>query len=153
MISGAVQLEDMRGAALAAFRSGRAKSAAIVAVAASISAVLFLFDPSKSNMYPLCPLNALTGLYCPGCGTLRASHQLLHLHIAAALGLNPLAVLSMPFLGYALLSRVLIGIRGRPLPSIFVPAKWIWALLGVIIAFWIMRNIPAHPFSLLAPPG
>jgi len=101
----------------------------------------------------MCPFNALAGLHCPGCGTLRAAHQLLHLHLASALGLNPLMVLSTPFLGYALLSRVMIGIRGKPLPKVFVPPAWIWALLGIIIAFWILRNIPAYPFSLLAPMG
>jgi hypothetical protein len=28
---------------------------------------------------------------------------------------------------------------------------WIWVLLGVIIAFGLLRNIPAYPFTLLTP--
>lgn len=78
-------------------------------------------------------------------------HQLLHLNIAAAFSLNPLAVLSLPFLGYALVSYGMLGVRGRRLPNVFLPPVLIWMLLAVIISFWILRNIPLHPFSLLAP--
>jgi hypothetical protein len=28
---------------------------------------------------------------------------------------------------------------------------WIWTLLGVIVAFGVLRNIPIYPFTLLAP--
>ena len=50
---------------------------------------------------PLChlsrlPLARLTGWDCPGCGTLRAAHQLTHGNLAAAWRLNPLAVALAP---------------------------------------------------------
>jgi hypothetical protein len=93
----------------------------------------------------------LTGLYCPGCGTLRALHQLLHGQILLALALNPLAMLALPFLTYALMESGLSLSTGLHLPRVFVPAPLIWALLGSIVAFGILRNVPVHPFSLLAP--
>jgi hypothetical protein len=129
------------------------KSVSIVGSVFAISVVLFLIDPAGSRLYPSCPFHLLTGLHCPGCGTLRALHQILHLNISAALRLNPLMVFSVPFLGYAFLSRASSDFAGRSLPKAFVPAALIWALLVVIIAFWILRNIPIHPFSLLAPSG
>jgi hypothetical protein len=90
-------------------------------------------------------------LYCPGCGTLRALHQLLHGHLLEAFGLNPLMMLSLPFLTYSYISYGVEAIKGKPLFRIFIPAKWIWFLLEMIVAYWIVRNIPIAPFSWLAP--
>ena len=113
--------------------------------------VLFRFDPVESGVFPPCFFHALTGWYCPGCGSARGLHQLLHGHVLTAFGLNPLMVLSLPFLSYGLISRILFLGTNRRLPSVFIPARWIWALLTVIILFWIFRNIPIYPFTLLAP--
>lgn len=120
-------------------------------VLAAGSTVLFLFDPSGLALYPPCPFHTLTGLYCPGCGTTRALHQLLHGHLREALGLNPLMVLMLPFLGYSLLSYTTFVVRGRPLPGILAAPFWGWLAFGTILAYWVLRNIPLYPFSLLAP--
>ncbi|MDZ7288330.1 MAG: DUF2752 domain-containing protein [candidate division KSB1 bacterium] len=118
----------------------------------SSSAVfLYLIDPAKSMRGFQCPFYALSGFYCSGCGSLRSLHQLLHGNLGAAMALNPLMVLSLPFLGYAYVSFVLFGLTGRSLPEIFIKPFWIWTLLGIIVAFGILRNIPLYPFSWLAP--
>ena len=112
---------------------------------------LFLFNPAHSTFYAPCLFHTLTGFYCPGCGSLRALHQLLHGNMLKAFGLNPLMVLSLPFLGYVFISRVVLVRRKRPSPVVFIPAIWIW-LIGVgILMFWMLRNIPFYPFNLLAP--
>jgi hypothetical protein len=113
--------------------------------------ILFLYNPAVSKLYPPSPFRTLTGLYCPGCGTLRGLHQLLHGHLLEAFGLNPLMVISLPFLAYSYLSLGVEAIKGRPLPSLFIKAKWIWFVLEVILAYWVVRNIPVSPFSWLAP--
>ena len=115
------------------------------------SVFLYLFNPEISIFYAPCPFKTLTGLYCPGCGSLRALHQLLHGNLLSALRLNPLMVLSLPILGYSFFSNLTLLIRGRPFPRILVPAIWIWLLLIIILLFWIFRNIPLKPFSFLAP--
>jgi Protein of unknown function (DUF2752) len=115
--------------------------------------VLRVFTPGASNIFPPCPLHTLTGWYCPGCGSLRALHQLLHGNLGAAFAFNPFAVLSLPFLSYGLASYASLQIRGRALPRWFIPAPWIWALGCAIVFFGIARNIPAYPFNLLAPGG
>ncbi|MGA8200207.1 MAG: DUF2752 domain-containing protein, partial [Candidatus Sulfotelmatobacter sp.] len=74
----------------------------MVAVAAAATVTLDFFDPATSGLFPPCPLHYLTGWYCPGCGSLRALHQLLHGNLSAAWALNPLTVLLLPFLVYGL---------------------------------------------------
>jgi hypothetical protein len=114
---------------------------------------LRLFDPATSGLFPPCPLRYLTGWSCPGCGSLRAIHQLLQGNLRGAWALNPLTVLFLPFLIYGAASYALFEIRGKRLPRLFLPAVWIRALCAVIILFGIARNIPFHPFELLAPGG
>ena len=122
-----------------------------VVIAPIVCGILYLVDPSGSSLYPLCPFRAMTGLYCPGCGTLRAGNRLLHGRVDDALSFNPLAVLMVPVLLYALASSFLLVVRDKPLPRVTVPAAWIWGLGALVVAFGVLRNVPAHPFTLLAP--
>jgi hypothetical protein len=115
------------------------------------SAYLFLYNPDGTNAYPSCPLFAVTGLYCPGCGSLRASHQLLHGNISAAFNLNPLMVLSLPLIIWFGVSQLSIAIKRCSLPSFFLSSFWIWIILAIIIIYWVLRNIPVYPLELLAP--
>ena len=127
---------------------GLAAGSLIIAVG---SVVLFRVDPLHSDFYPPCPFYALTGLYCPGCGTTRALHQLLHGHLGEAFGFNPLMILMLPYLGYCSLSYVMFAVRGRPLPSILTSPFWGWLTFGTILLYGVLRNLPYPPFSLLAP--
>ena len=131
----------------------RLKVAAVGLVVAGAVVVLFVFDPATRSVYPSCPFRALTGLHCPGCGTLRAIHQLMHGDLSAALALNPLMVLCLPPLAYAAATSAVRWTTGRNVPRMFVPAFWIWTLGVVVILYWILRNVPVEPFSWLAPAG
>lgn len=124
--------------------------AAMVAAFAGL-VLLEIFDPATSGIFPPCPVRYLTGWYCPGCGSLRAMHQLLHGNLRAAWALNPLTVMLLPFLSYGLASSILLEWRGRGLPQPFLRAGFIRALCVVIVLFGILRNIPLHPFDWLAP--
>lgn len=123
---------------------------ALAAGAAALAMLLF-FDPATSGLFPPCPLRYFTGWYCPGCGSLRAMHQLLQGNLRAAWALNPLTVLLLPFLIYGAASHASRALRGKYLPQFFLPAIWIRALCAVIILFGIARNLPVHPFDWLAP--
>jgi hypothetical protein len=125
----------------------------MLAVSAVALITLHSIDPATSGVFPPCPVQYLTGWYCPGCGSLRALHQLLHGNLHAAWALNPLTVLLLPFLAYGAASYTLFELGGRRLPRLFLPAVWIRALCAVIILFGIARNLPFHPFELLAPGG
>jgi len=114
-------------------------SAAAVA-AAGAAAVLLRFDPSKTRWMPRCFFHTLTGLYCPGCGSTRAFHALLHGNVAASLRWNPL------FIPLALLLAVLL-VR----PQLGCRRAVTYPLLAAVVLFWILRNLPWYPFTLLAP--
>ena len=127
------------------------KSLTLLVVVCGAAGILYFISPNDSGVYPPCPFNALTDLHCPGCGTLRGLHELLHGHIGKAFGLNLLMILSLPFIGYSFVNYVVAGIRDRPARRIFIPSEIIWALLGIVILFWILRNLPVYPFAYLAP--
>ncbi len=113
--------------------------------------VLYAYEPGGSGLFPSCPFRAITGLHCPGCGTLRGLHQLLHGNLVGAFDFIPLMVLAIPFIGHAVMSDMVFKTSERRLPGRRISPGAIWGLLGLIIAFWILRNIPVYPLSLLAP--
>ena len=112
------------------------------------ASVLFFFDPTKNNFYPVCQFHLLTGLYCPGCGATRACHQLLHGNFLVALHDNALFVVSLAALtvrGAWVLKR---KICKQP-TGFFIPPAALWLFLPVAVGFVVLRNLPA--FSFLAP--
>ena len=113
--------------------------AAAVTVAAT--AVVAVHSPYAPGSYGYCPFHALTGLWCPMCGSLRATHDLARLDLAGAWGMNPLWVVLVPFVvgGWAL--WVLRSSQGRPMPSL-PRAAW-WLVAGLVLVFGVLRNIPA----------
>jgi hypothetical protein len=119
-------------------------SVALVALAAG---VLRVFNPASAWFFPPCPFRALTGYLCPGCGTLRALHELLNGHLAAAFRLNPLMMLLLPYVGYSGASSALETVFGQALPRVFIRPAYIWMLLAIILLFWILRNIPLSAMS------
>lgn len=116
------------------------------ATLAAGAAYLFLFEPGKSGFFLLCPFRALTGFTCPGCGSTRCLHRLLHGDLVGAFAFNPLLILSLPFLLYALMRYTNAAIREKSLNGNQLNAKYIWLLFGVIMFFWIYRNTPFYPF-------
>jgi hypothetical protein len=115
---------------------------------AAAGTYLFIFEPGKSGFFPACPFRMLTGFTCPGCGSTRGLHRLLHGDVIAAFEFNPLMVLSLPFLLYALVRYTTAAVTGRPLQQNRLNAKYIWMLFAVIMSFWVIRNTRLYPFSI-----
>ena len=143
-------LEPPRPHLLGLARVVHGPAAPWVTLAAAASSVVWVaaVDPNEPGHYPLCPLNAVTGLYCPGCGALRATHALAHGDLGAALGFNALFVLVLPVLA----ATWVVWARRRTLRlprRLLAPAWTIWTLLAVEIAFTVFRNLPW--FAVLAP--
>ena len=113
---------------------------------AVVGLFLFAFNPAKVDFFPKCPFRTLTGFQCPGCGSTRAFYQLLHLHPVAAFKLNPLMVLTLPFIVYGFLGFTKSALTGRPQRRLFIPPIYLWAWLVLLIFFWIFRNTPWYPF-------
>ena len=121
--------------------------AAGMAAFAAAAVVLFFFDPSNHGFYPICFFHKATGLLCPGCGALRATHQLLHGNLSAAFRFNPLLVLALPLVGLFGAVYAFRTIRGYPTP-LAPTAKWVWLLAGIGLALSVWRNFPGSPFGM-----
>ncbi len=119
--------------------------------AIGIAAVAYtgIVDPSSSHAFPLCPLKFVTGIDCPVCGSLRATHSLIQGHLGAAAGHNLLFVLAVPFIVSAWATWMAAAV-GWPVRRWRVPAR-AWPALAVIAAlFMVLRNVPAPPLHWLA---
>jgi hypothetical protein len=121
----------------------RAATIALAALAADRA-----FNPDRTHV-PFCPLHALTGIWCPFCGGLRAAFQLSRLQLRAALHDNVLFVASLPVLlalwiDWAVRARH--GQRRRLLPRAAVITIVVLALI-----FTVLRNLPGG--AALRPGG
>ncbi len=121
-------------------RSARWPWVVVSLVAGAGILVLFLFNPAESGFYPFCMFHRLTGFQCPGCGGLRAMHQLLHGHLSAAFQLNPLLVLAIPWCAWVAAHSTIRRRQGRPAePAI---SGWaVWSMFAVLVLFGVLRNI------------
>jgi hypothetical protein len=114
-------------------------------IVVTLFAILYrINDPAKSNYFPKCPFYELTGFKCPGCGSQRAIHHLLNAEIYQAFKENALLVISIPYLltGFSFDLIKNPGERILKWRKILFGKKAIYLILSVIIAFWILRNIP-----------
>ena len=111
--------------------------------------------PRNSPGLPdLCPLHRTTGLWCPLCGGTRATRELMHGDLWAAMGYNPFALV-LEVVVMVLVARWLLAwLRGRRRP-LLTGREGI--LLGVALAvFAVVRNLPGmwvYFGPLLGPPG
>jgi hypothetical protein len=129
-------------------RKGRAGWVLGIPVVLAAGAVLYAFSPAEYSFYPFCLFHEMTGLHCPGCGGTRAAHQLLHGNVLAALRLNALLVVSLPFCGWWGIG-VATGRIGRRPAGTSCSLRRLWLLLALALVFGVLRNLPA--FAWLAP--
>ncbi|WP_158548349.1 DUF2752 domain-containing protein [Marixanthomonas ophiurae] len=128
------------------------KIGVIFIILASGLLLFYAFNPIEQSFFIPCPFHYLTGLHCPGCGSQRALHQLVHFNMYEAFRYNPLLVLSLPILIYSVgitLYNFINQTKYRV--SFFYKNTFIYTYFGIVVAFWILRNIPIEPFSYLAP--
>ena len=115
----------------------RAWLASLAAAMAAVGGwVLYTFPPAGSRFYPQCVFYALTGLECPGCGSTRALHHLVHGRVDEAFLMNPFlfAVVAM------LLAALPSFWRGEQ-PAFATKPWFSWGAAIVTIGWWIGRNV------------
>ena len=133
-------------------RLRRAPTLLLGAGAACVALLLSRIDPNQvGSPLPPCPLRALTGIYCPGCGSTRALYDLLHGNVTGALAMNPVLVVLLPLLLLMALRAGDLLPTWPPFERVLAvarrPRAWLWLLLG----YGVLRNLPWPPFAWLAP--
>lgn len=116
-----------------------------------------IWKPGVAGFFPPCPVHALTGLYCPGCGATRMLYYLVHGEPWTAFRYNPLAFFCLPYVVAGLLTSAL----ALKLPVPVYVTGWLrrhgyplgLCLLALVAVFTVARNIPVSPFCELAPGG
>jgi hypothetical protein len=109
------------------------------AVLAGSLAYIGLGDPhSPAFMFPTCPFRALTGFYCPACGGLRMTHDVLHGDLGAAVVDNVFLLVGLPMLLAWILVRWRLGKPWTTAPTLIV-------ILVAAISWTVVRNLPGFP--------
>ncbi|RZK22967.1 MAG: DUF2752 domain-containing protein [Hymenobacter sp.] len=120
-------------------------------LALGAGALYYGLDPARYP-FPRCPFYLLTGLFCPGCGSQRATHALLHGHVGQAAGLNLLAVAALPLLAIGAVDGVWAGLTGVPRRAALLYRPWLgWLTVACTLAFAVLRNLPGALGTWLAP--
>jgi hypothetical protein len=114
----------------------------VALLAVGLMVIYFVFNPETAGFFPPCLFHKLTGLKCPGCGTQRAIHSILHGEVAQAFFYNPALFAAVPLVGTLLYLESFGGRSKFPMLFYFLSGtKFITGLLVVIMLYWLGRNI------------
>ncbi len=114
----------------------------ILAIAALLvfGIIYYALDPSQSGMFPRCTFLTLTGYKCPGCGSQRAIHALLHGDVVGAFKYNALLLISIPWIALCLYAETQRTRNPRLYTRINAP-QLMWFFLITVLLWWLLRNI------------
>lgn len=110
-------------------------------IAVTVIIVYYRFDPTASWWMPRCPSKLLTGYDCPGCGSQRMLHALLHGDIAAAWRFNPFILLSLPFLAVAIWGNFSSLHGSAKMRAVAHSPYVVWVYIIAFFGWWILRNL------------
>ncbi|MCX5201827.1 DUF2752 domain-containing protein [Streptomyces sp. NBC_00237] len=129
---------------------GKRLLAPLGTLAAVVGAFVYVgsVDPNQPGHYPVCPLLAMTGILCPGCGGLRSAHAVAHGDLVGAVGANAMAVLGYAAFAVFMVVWITRAVKGRRTDVSLKPVQW-WVLGGLFVVFSVVRNLPFG--SALAP--
>jgi hypothetical protein len=116
--------------------------------------LLFIYstiNPTNVNFLPKCPLYVTTGIYCPGCGSQRATHYLLNLNFIGVVKQNVLYILGLCVIVYHFLIIAINAVLKKRIYNYIYHPKTPLIILIIVLLFWVLRNLPFAPFHLLAP--
>ena len=121
---------------------------ATIAGLAAATIALNLRDPHSAGSWGFCPISLL-GIYCPGCGALRAVNDLTHGDVIGAASSNALLLLAIPLTVFVLGRWTVDAWRGRQ-RGLTALSSWPVLSAGIALAtvFTVARNLPG---SWLAP--
>ncbi|MBQ6078919.1 MAG: DUF2752 domain-containing protein [Muribaculaceae bacterium] len=102
--------------------------------------IYYALDPASSSAFPSCTFLKLTGYKCPGCGSQRAIHALLHGDVAGAFRYNALLIIAIPWIALCLYAERWRVRKPRLYERVNAPLL-IWLFLAMVLLWWLLRNI------------
>ena len=121
-----------------------------------LGGILYAFlDPYSEgqSLLPICPLYKSTGLFCTGCGTQRALHEIYNGQFLSALHQNLLFTIMYSLCIFDFFLILLKKEKIRPFTLLSSYKKLSLVILVIVIVFTVTRNINIPVFQLLAPTG
>ena len=112
----------------------------VAALLLVLGLVYYALDPSSSTLFPRCTFLSLTSYKCPGCGSQRAVHALLHGDLAAAFRYNALLLIAIPWIALCLFAESRRTRNPRLYTRLNAPLL-IWLFLAMVLIWWLLRNI------------
>jgi hypothetical protein len=103
-------------------------------------AIVYRFPPSEYSFYPRCPIYLTTHWLCPGCGSTRALHALLHFDIQTALHYNALFTLLFPAVSLWFGFICYRTMRYDQFPRLVFPRSAAACLIVTVVLFTVARN-------------
>lgn len=101
-------------------------------------------DPNQPGHYPVCPTKLLFGIDCPGCGMMRATHDLVTGNVAGALDHNVLIVVFAPLVVILWVRWLLRCWRGSTPEVTYSQFRRrnavMYAGLALVLLFGVVRN-------------
>lgn len=113
---------------------------AVGILAVALATAYYFFDPVEAKWMPKCIWKVATGTDCPGCGSQRMAHALMHGDISGAWHANAYALCMIPVIIFLLWLEFAKGHHQRLYAAIHRPAV-ITSLLATIFLWWVVRNI------------
>ena len=126
-------------------------AAILLPIGSIVCFCLFFGHPSEYAWLPSCPFRVWTGLCCPGCGTLRATHYFLNGQFDIAFHCQPLLFSLLPILAL-LVGKVFYENMRNTSVKLPFELQIHWLILVAVCLFFVLRNIPFDCLECLRPP-
>ena len=103
---------------------------------------LFINDPQDSDSFLSCPIYKVSGYECPGCGSQRAIHDVMHLRFDQAFQHNALMLFMLPYIlfGFTYQFLKISDSKKKWIRKNMYGGKIMLVILAAVIAFGIFRN-------------
>ena len=122
-----------------------------LAAASGVALILSRFSPTRIKLPP-CFFHELTGIYCPGCGSTRATRRLLCGDVVGAFRYNPLLVVLLPPLAIQIVLHF-YDLWHERFPYRRGSLTVAFVYLALVVVFMIARNLPFDCCEWLRPPA
>lgn len=121
-------------------RTSSCIAVACAAVISILAVTYYYYDPTEVDWMPRCLWKVVTATDCPGCGSQRMAHALMHGDICGAWHANAFALCMLPIIVFMIWLELMRG----SLPKLYskVHSPWVIRLIFImILAWWIIRNL------------